>query len=114
MIFITGPRFSGKKTYIKDLYQLTEKELASRAALEVQELAAGRTGAELEILAEQLSEKEFVTASETGCGVVPADPEERAKREAAGRLACLLAERADIVIRMCCGIPEALKGEELY
>ena len=32
-------------------------------------------------------------------------------REQAGRLACLLAERADTVIRVCCGIPQVLKGE---
>ncbi|MDO5132963.1 MAG: cobinamide kinase, partial [Eubacteriales bacterium] len=43
--------------------------------------------------------------------VVPVDPKERAAREAAGRLACLLAARADVVIRVCCGLPQVLKGE---
>ena len=52
-------------------------------------------------------------AAEVGGGVVPADPDERRKREAAGRLACLLAARADTVIRVCCGIPRLLKGEAL-
>ena len=37
----------------------------------------------------------------------------RRKREAAGRLACLLAARADTVIRVCCGLPRLLKGEKL-
>ena len=41
----------------------------------------------------------------------PMDAEERAGREAAGRLACLLAERADCVVQMFCGIPTVLKGE---
>ena len=36
---------------------------------------------------------------------------ERAAREAAGRLACLLAARADCVVQMFCGIPTVLKGE---
>ena len=36
---------------------------------------------------------------------------ERAAREAAGRLACLLAARADTVVRVCCGLPQLLKGE---
>ena len=111
MIFVTGPRFSGKRAYIKERFQLSEEAFASRTAVEVQSLAAGKNLADLEALAGQLSEKDFVTASETGCGVVPADPEERADREAAGRLACLLAEKADAVIRMCCGIPEVLKGK---
>ena len=34
-----------------------------------------------------------------------------AAREAAGRLACLLAERADCVVQMFCGLPTVLKGE---
>ena len=36
---------------------------------------------------------------------------QRAAREAAGRLACLLAERADCVVQMFCGLPTVLKGE---
>lgn len=32
-------------------------------------------------------------------------------REAAGRLACLLAQRADTVVRVYCGLPQVLKGE---
>ena len=37
----------------------------------------------------------------------------RAAREAAGRLACLLAARADCVVQMFCGLPTILKGELL-
>ena len=36
---------------------------------------------------------------------------ETAAREAAGRLACLLAARADCVVQMFCGLPTILKGE---
>jgi len=50
-----------------------------------------------------------VTAAEVGGGVVPADPGERAAREAAGRLACLLARRAERVVRVFCGLPQVLK-----
>jgi len=39
------------------------------------------------------------------------DAGERAAREAAGRLACLLAARAGCVVQMFCGIPTVLKGE---
>ncbi|MFR2157848.1 MAG: bifunctional adenosylcobinamide kinase/adenosylcobinamide-phosphate guanylyltransferase [Evtepia gabavorous] len=54
---------------------------------------------------------EVVIATEVGGGVVPVDPVQRQNREAAGRLACLLAQRADRVIRVFCGLPQALKGE---
>ena len=43
--------------------------------------------------------------------MVPIDPAQRAAREAAGRLACLLAERADCVVQIFCGLPTVLKGE---
>ena len=39
------------------------------------------------------------------------DPAERAARENAGRLACMLAARAKCVVQMFCGIPTVLKGE---
>ena len=64
----------------------------------------------LRSLADRLSQKEVVIATETGCGVIPLDPRERRNREAAGRLSCLLAERAETVVRVCCGIPQVLKG----
>ena len=48
---------------------------------------------------------------EVGCGVVPVDPEQRARREAVGRLCCRLAARAERVERIFCGLPMVLKGE---
>ena len=49
-------------------------------------------------------------ATELGGGVVPMDPAQRAAREAAGRLACLLAARAETVVQVWCGLPLVLKG----
>ena len=46
-----------------------------------------------------------------GGGVVPVSPDQRQGREAAGRLACLLAQQAETVVRVCCGLPQVLKGE---
>lgn len=103
MIFITGPLYSGKRTFVKTL--------SGRCICDVQELAAGAEN--LENLADELAAYDIVLATEVGGGVVPMDPAERAGREAAGRLACLLAQRAESVIRVCCGLPQALKGELL-
>ena len=96
MIFITGPLYSGKRTFAKTL--------PGRCICDVQELAAGAEN--LEKLADELSAYDIVLATEVGGGVVPMDPAERA-----GRLACLLAARADCVVQMFCGIPTVLKGE---
>ena len=114
MILITGPLCSGKRRLAERLLEQYGAEDASagkKYAGEVQTLAE-KAGSreELEALADRLAGFLVVTASETGCGVIPADRAEREKREKEGRLCCLLADRASAVIRMCCGIPSVLKG----
>ncbi len=101
MIFITGPLYSGKRTFANALPGI-------RIA-EVQNLA--KDADDLEKLADKLAAYDIVIATEVGGGVVPVDAGERAAREAAGRLACLLASRAQCVVQMFCGIPTILKGE---
>ena len=108
MIFITGPLFSGKKSYIKKALGLSDEELRAWAVWDVQEMAGKEDAAHL---AESLCQVPIVIATEVGGGVVPTDPHVRRAREEAGRLSCLLAEKADTVVRVCCGLPQLLKGE---
>lgn len=107
MIFITGPLYSGKKEYACRLLGCSREELEKHAVWDVQELAA--KSADLNVLADELAQHEVVIATEVGGGVVPIDQEERAAREAAGRLSVLLAQRAQRVVRVFCGLPLALK-----
>ena len=55
-----------------------------------------------------------VVCDEIGCGIVPLDPIDRAWREAVGRLLCDLAARADRVIRVTGGLPQAIKGDVVW
>ena len=104
MMFITGPLYSGKRTFAR--------KFRGGVIADVQDAAAeAQTPEQLERLARELEEYDIVIATEVGGGVVPMDAAERAGREAAGRLACLLAARADCVVQMFCGIPTVLKGE---
>ena len=112
MIFITGPMFSGKRAYIKTALNLSDEEFAERAVWSVEELVSEKA-VTLEALADELASKDIVIADEIGSGLVPLDASEREKRERAGRLACMLAERADTVIRVVCGCPQILKGTGL-
>ena len=107
MIFITGPLYSGKREYAWQLLGCRSEELAEHAVWDVQNLAAGCAG--MDALVEELSRWEVVIATEVGGGVVPGDAGERAAREAAGRLSCLLAQRAEKVVRVFCGLPVILK-----
>ena len=108
MIFVTGPFCAGKAAYIQSALGLDDAAFAACSVRDVQELVPCDN---LEALADKLSQKRVVLATELGGGVVPMDAGQRLKREQAGSLACLLAKRADTVIRVCCGLPQLLKGE---
>ena len=101
MLFITGPLYSGKRTFAR--------QFGGRQIFDVQNLADAAP--DLEKLTGELAAYDVVIATEVGGGVVPIDPAERAAREAAGRLACMLAARADCVVELFCGLPTVLKGE---
>ena len=84
MMFITGPLYSGKRTFAR--------QFAGSCITDVQDKAAD--AADLTQLAEELAQYDIVIATEVGGGVVPVDAGQRAAREAAGRLACMLAALA--------------------
>lgn len=77
MIFITGPLYSGKRTFARTL--------PGRCIADVQQLAAGcKDNTELEKLADKLSAYDIVLSTEVGGGVVPIDPAERARGKTPG------------------------------
>jgi len=114
MILVIGGTASGKRTYVQSLgyavSAIADAELDSRPVLmNLQELVA-RDPVNAETLLPLLLNKDVVICNETGCGVIPTDIQERATREAVGKLCILLAQNADKVIRMVCGIPILLPG----
>lgn len=113
MILIVGGTGSGKRAFACTRLGLGPEDLSDgcvdeRPAVEhaeqlVHTLSPGEA-------ARALCGKRAVLMDEVGCGVVPLDAGERAWREDAGRLGCLLAERAEAVVRMVCGLPQVIKG----
>ena len=71
MLFVTGPLYSGKRTF--------SQKFGGRQICDVQNLAANAT--DLEKLADELATYDVVIATEIGGGIVPIDPAERAARE---------------------------------
>ena len=55
-------------------------------------------------------EARVIVMDEVGSGIVPMEKADRLWREACGRCGCMIAARADRVIRLVCGIPMILKG----
>ena len=108
-VYVTGPMASGKREYVLDTLGIS----ASEAAFEVQELLREKPNMDVAALAEKLSGYQAITQTEVGAGVIPLAASDREWRERAGRLACLLASRADIVVRMVCGVPIIVKNLRL-
>ncbi len=100
MLFITGPLYSGKRTYAK--------KFGGRQLYEVQTRAAD--AADLAVLADELAACDVVLPPRWAAVLCPLTPQ-TAPHGRPGRLACLLAARADCVVQMFCGLPTVLKGE---
>lgn len=63
----------------------------------------------LDMLISRFREDAVIICDEVGLGVVPISEEERIYRQAVGRLCCRLAQKADCVERVFCGIAVRIK-----
>jgi len=120
MDLIIGGAYQGKLAYAREQFHLTDDDLGvcsretgadfSRRCLvrfEEYVLWALRNGTDGTL--PPLRDDAVVLCRDLFCGVVPADAETRAWREAAGRTLAALAARADTVTRVFCGLPQRLK-----
>ncbi|MCI8538086.1 MAG: adenosylcobinamide kinase [Oscillospiraceae bacterium] len=119
MKLIIGGLGQGKLNYVLSASGLTEADTARTLtdkpiiyglhAIIRDLLDQGRDPSEVLTFAASHPSVIFI-CDEVGSGVVPVRPEERAWREAVGRVCCELAKEADTVVRVFCGLPMVLKG----
>ena len=112
MILVVGAAASGKRTYVRslgydDAQMSTQIQDSCPVCIDLQD--ALRHGPLSEEAFAALLRKEVVVCCEVGSGIVPLSADERAWRELVGRTCSCLAESAQQVTRMVCGIPVSLK-----
>ncbi len=127
MRLIVGGRASGKLGRVQalgygmcDIYDgaqgLADEAFARPVLYNLQELVRDvmQNGGDPSALLQRIVEggTQVVVCDEVGAGIVPVDRFERDWREAVGRLCCALAREAQIVERVCCGIPTVIKSDE--
>lgn len=98
MILIVGGRGAGKREFARKALGCDPKKTLS-ALHELDPLPP----------LEELLSYEAVICDEVGCGVVPLERKDRDRREAIGRLCCQLAQEAQAVYRLQCGLAMRLK-----
>lgn len=130
MRLITGGAFQGKLEIARELYGrqnpgkepvVLEGELAGLVQLQQADIirrfhlwlrALLQKGEDPYPMVEGLLAENpdvLILMDQLGCGIVPVDAFDRAWREAAGRIGCLLAKRASEVYLVNCGIARRLK-----
>ncbi len=125
MDLIIGGAYQGKRAYARSRFDLGEDDIFTCredaepdwdarciAGLESFALRCVREGVdpvELFRANESRWENSVLICEDIFCGVVPLGAENRAWREAAGRLCAYLAVKADSVTRMFCGLAGRLK-----
>jgi hypothetical protein len=121
---IIGGMAQGKLAYVlkksgyseSDVARTLESAIKRPILYGLHEIAAGilRSGGDPEREIEAVVARNpglIVICNELGCGVVPIDPFERLWRDCVGRICCSLAEKAERVERILCGLPLVLKGD---
>ena len=113
MILIIGGAHCGKRDYAAehfgyDLKQMSDQLDNAPVLYDLQALL--KEYADYEVPWPTLRQKQVIICNEVGCGVVPVNDRERKWRETVGRVCCLLAQEAEKVIRVQCGIGTVIKG----
>lgn len=119
MRFVIGGRASGKNEYVKNKYGAAEipdadfnNIMTARAVKNFHIFVRENISTDIRGLVDEICEKNpdiIIISDEVGCGVVPSDDFEREWRERAGRANCYIADRADEVVRVVCGIGTVIK-----
>lgn len=109
-ILIIGGAFQNKLQYALDRYSLTTDDVGTDKRVLDNFQQYFKNNMDDDRLLDKCLGK-IVVCDEIGCGIIPLDKADREYREALGRFLCLLAQRADTVIRVSCGIGSVIKGE---
>ena len=128
MILITGGMYQGKLEYAQKRFKISGKDIfhcdetisgrpKGLICNEIDKwiLALLKDGSDVEAAVRRyVNEKPeiIIICNDISCGIVPVDPLMRAWRESVGRTMIILAQEAQEVIRLFCGIATTIKKQD--
>lgn len=105
-----GGYAQGKTEYVKAVHPGQENLIKNHFHLWVRKLLEEGKEPEAEVAAFlEANPEAIIISDEIGNGIVPMDPAEREYRERLGRILITVADRADRVERVICGIGQRIK-----
>ena len=127
MKLITGGAYQGKLDFAIKKYNINTTEIVNGETFDVADLSNIRCINNYHLLVKKFLENGenpiletnkiisenpdiIIIIDEIGNGIIPLERSERIWREQVGKVGCLLAEKADTVERIICGIAIKIKG----
>lgn len=109
MVFITGGAYAGKSAFAEKMFPGAEVKTGYHRVVREQMEKGLDPLSEVRKLMDDAAGSDdgkqlVITSDEIGCGIVPMDAFEREYREMNGRVSCCLAEKAEQVYRVVCGV----------
>lgn len=110
MIFVTGGAYQGQEVFAKAIAEERGYTIIKDFHLSVKEwLDEGKDPDEELGRLLSAGDNLLVVTDEIGGGIIPMDREDRIWREVHGRICCRIAQEADEVYRVVCGIGMRIK-----
>lgn len=120
LIMITGGAYQGKKNYAVNYYGISESDMINGKNCDIDDLLNAKCVYNFHYLTKKYSIEDIkkalaenpdiiIIADIIGEGIIPLEKSERIWRENTGRLCCWVAEKSTAVIRVSCGIAQAIK-----
>ena len=126
MTLITGGAYSGKTEFAIKKFNIKSTDIIDGAECSLEQVFACRAIRNFQLLVKRFGTNDgaaltrtihmenpdlIIITNEIGSGIIPMEKSDRIWREETGRAGCAAAGFSDLVVRMCCGIPTAIKGE---
>ena len=128
MILITGGAYQGKTEYVRSHFP--DMPITDGAACSLDKAKSAKCINRYQALIQSLhtdgrdpiawteqlcaaNPECIIILDEIGCGIIPLERDERIRRELTGICGCIIAKHSDAVIRLVCGVPNAIKGDLL-
>lgn len=129
MIMIIGGACQGKTEYVKRTYSLCDKDILNGESVAKASLVnipciknfhlfiknvTENGGSALEAAEIILNNNPdiIIVTDEIGSGIIPLEKADRIWREQVGITCCYLADKAESVTRIICGLPMVIKGKK--